>query len=221
MGIIRNVPSVFYSLLIFNNEAWKNPLDDNLRNPRNNNKQIHRRTHRHFTIKIRYAGIPIFQLQLLNRSKIELSPKNFDIRTWIEALPIAFVAILETLISAKIADQLTNTKFDKEAELRTLGIANVLSGFLGGIPVTAALARTSLNINSGCTFRFSSLILSLLMFLVSHFFMNYFSFIPMPVIAAQVCIVAVRLVNFQEIAHLYKHDKQNFYLFAIIVVISL
>jgi len=115
---------------------------------------------------------------------------------------------------------MTNTKFNKKAELESLGIANLVSGVLGGIPVTAALARTGLNIKSGCTHRYSSLISSVLMFSIAFFFMNYFSFIPMPVIAAQVCIVAVRLVNFAEIEHLYNHDKKNFYLFVIIVIIS-
>ncbi len=54
---------------------------------------------------------------------------------------IAFIAILETLISAKIADGMTKTKHDPHKEVLGLAIANVVSGIVGGIPATAALAR--------------------------------------------------------------------------------
>ena len=57
--------------------------------------------------------------------------------------PIILVAVLETLITAKIADKVTNTKFDCRKEMFSLSLSNILCGFARGLPVTAALARTA------------------------------------------------------------------------------
>ncbi len=57
--------------------------------------------------------------------------------------PVILVAVLETLITAKIADKVTNTKFDTRKEMFSLSLSNVLCGFTKGLPVTAALARTA------------------------------------------------------------------------------
>lgn len=165
----------------------------------------------------------VLNFQLYDFSYLQ-QPQNLyyflDPRIWIDCMPVAFVAVLETLISAKIADSMTNTKFNKKDELFSLGLANGICGILGVIPVTAALARTALNIKSGGTYKYSSFISSLLMFVLAYFFMNYFSYVPLSVIAAQVCIVAVRMVELEEIEKIYYREKKNFYLFIAIVVIS-
>ncbi len=62
---------------------------------------------------------------------------NFTL--WKAGAAIAVIAILETLISAKIADKMTKTKFDQKREMWGLGLANIASGLFGGIPATAAL----------------------------------------------------------------------------------
>ena len=90
-----------------------------------------------------------------------------DPRFYADCVPIAFVAILETLISAKIADSMTGTKFHKQRELRGLALANLFCGATGGIPVTAALARTALNIRNGATHKYSSVFSSLTMVLLA------------------------------------------------------
>ena len=59
------------------------------------------------------------------------------------ALTVAVIAILETMLSAKIADGMTHTKHNGRKEMRGLGIANIVVGLAGGMPATAAHARTS------------------------------------------------------------------------------
>ena len=59
--------------------------------------------------------------------------------------PIILVAVLETLITAKIADKVTNTRFDTRKEMFSLSLSNILCGLMKGLPVTAALARTAVN----------------------------------------------------------------------------
>lgn len=71
------------------------------------------------------------------------------------AFEITFVAVLETLISAKIADNLTGTRFDQGQETFALGWANLLSGIMGGLPVTGVLVRTAANVASGANHKTS------------------------------------------------------------------
>ena len=144
-----------------------------------------------------------------------------DPRLWTDALPIAFITVLETLISAKIADAKTKTSFDKRKEILSLGVANLISGALGGMPITAALARTTLNIKSGATDKVSSLINGGLLFIISFAFMPLFKYLPLCVSAAQVCFVAVRMVDTNEMFELYEKDKKNFYLYIATAVICI
>jgi SulP family sulfate permease len=142
-----------------------------------------------------------------------------DPRLWVDSLPIAFVAVLESLMSAKIADSMTGTRFHKQNEIRGLAISNIICGVFGGIPVTAALARTALNIKSGATHKYSSGICSLVMLVLAGFFIRFFSYIPMAVVASQVCIVAVRMVDVHELKHIYDHDKKNFSVLITVAII--
>ena len=65
------------------------------------------------------------------------------------ALAVAMLGGIESLLSAVIADGMAGTRHDPDAELLALGIANVITPFLGGIPATGAIARTATNIRSG------------------------------------------------------------------------
>lgn len=71
------------------------------------------------------------------------------------AAEVAFVAILETLISARIADTKTGTRFDETKETMAMGVANFVSGFMGGTPCTGVLVRTGVNIASGANDKMS------------------------------------------------------------------
>jgi SulP family sulfate permease len=65
------------------------------------------------------------------------------------AMAIALLGAIESLLSATIADGMTNTKHDPNAELVALGVGNLVAPFFGGIPATGALARTATNIRAG------------------------------------------------------------------------
>lgn len=134
----------------------------------------------------------------------------------IPAFVVAFVAIIETMLSAKIADTVTKTKHDPRREILGLGFANIASGLAGGIPATAALARTSLNIRAGATSNISALLNSIFMVAGSFIFFPYFRFMPMAVIAAILVFVAVRMVEREHFIRLLYHDKPHF-LIALIV----
>ncbi len=142
-----------------------------------------------------------------------IAPKlSFEGSLIVPAITVALIAILETMISAKIADGMTKTKHNKRKEMFGLGIANLASGFMGGIPATAALARTSLNIKTGATSKMSAAISSIAIVLISFILLTYFKFIPLAVIAAILVFVAIRMVETEHFLRMFKIDKKSFFI---------
>lgn len=149
-----------------------------------------------------------------------LSFNFLDVNLLKASLAIAVVAILETLISAKIADNMTKTKSNHRKEMMGLGFANLASGIFGGIPATAALARTSLNVKSGATSKFSATISSIMIALVSVIFISYFKYLPMAVVASILVYVAFRMVEAKHFKHIYVHNKSAFGLSIVVALIT-
>lgn len=137
------------------------------------------------------------------------------------ALTIAVVAILETLISAKIADGMTKTKSDQRKEVFGLGLANVASGLFGGIPATAALARTSLNIKSGATHKVSAAIASIGVVIIALVLLSGFQYLPLAFVAAILVSVALFMVEREHFVHLYHYDKKVFGLALVVAGITI
>jgi sulfate permease, SulP family len=126
------------------------------------------------------------------------------------ALVIALIAILETMLSAKIADGMTKTKHNERKEMLGLGLANVVCGLFGGMPATAALARTSLNVKTGADHKTSAIINSIAVAIISLFLLRFFQFIPMAVIAAILVFVAVQMVETEHFFRFFRFDKTIF-----------
>jgi len=128
------------------------------------------------------------------------------------AITVSFIAIIETMLSAKIGDKMTDTKHNPRKELLSLGLANIGSGLLGGIPATAALARTSLNIKSGATHRSSGVMSVVFITLISFFLLSYFKFIPMVAISAILVDVALQMIETKHFRKFWKYEKNSLYI---------
>jgi len=124
---------------------------------------------------------------------------------------IMFVAALETLISAKIASDLTLSVFNQTWEMFGLSLSNLLSGIFGGLPCTAALARTALNVKSGATSRASSILNGVVVLLISLVIMKFFVYLLQPVVAGIVIVVAIKMVEYHSIISMWKNDKGSFF----------
>lgn len=133
---------------------------------------------------------------------------------------IALVAILETMLSAKIADGMTRTKHNERKEMLGLGLANIASGIAGGIPATAALARTSLNVKTGATDKISATISATFLIIISYIFLGYFKYIPMAVIAAILVYVAVQMIEKELFIKYYHHQKSGFWISMLVAAIT-
>lgn len=144
----------------------------------------------------------------------------FDYSLVVASLTVALVAILETMLSAKIADGMTRTKHHKRKEMLGLGLANIASGLMGGIPATAALARTSLNVKTGANDKLSATINSVAIAVISILLLSYFKYIPMAVIAAILVFVAARMVEMHHFARFYRYDKKSFAVALIVAFVT-
>lgn len=133
---------------------------------------------------------------------------------------IAFIAIIETMLSAKVANLMTKTRFNERREMLALSLANITSGLIGGIPVTAALARTSLNIKTGANSRLSALISALTIGVISLLFFSAFQFLPLPIVAAILVNVALNMVEHEHFSFLFHHDRISFGISLLVGVIT-
>jgi len=125
---------------------------------------------------------------------------------------VAVVAVLETLLSAKIADGMTKTRFYQKKEMLALSLANIASGFAGGLPATGVLARTALNIQSGAKSRWSSGINALFVLVIAFLFFRGFQYLPLPVVASILIFASIRMVEAEHFIKLFRFDQSMFWL---------
>ncbi len=151
-----------------------------------------------------------------------LRPEIFlDKEIWAVSIATSVIAILETLISGQIADNMTNTKFDRSKEVLSLAIANIGSGVMGGIPATAALARTALNIKSGANNRMSGIINSAAIIVIALLLFGFFKHLPMVAIAAILVVVSINMVETKHFITLVKNEKVAFVLSIFVAIITI
>lgn len=111
------------------------------------------------------------------------------------------------MISARIADNQTGTRFDGSVEIRGLAVANLVCGLFGATPVTGVLVRTAVNVASGATDKLSQFINAVVVLIVILLLLPAFTYIPMAVIASILITSSCRLIPKKIIAHLFHLDK--------------
>jgi SulP family sulfate permease len=125
-----------------------------------------------------------------------------------QLLPPAFViAVLggiESLLSAVVADGMTNSKHNSNRELIGQGIANIITPLFGGIPATGAIARTATNIKSGATSPMSGVIHGVFVLFTLLLFAPYASTIPLASMAPILMIVAWNMSERKHFIHVLK-----------------
>jgi SulP family sulfate permease len=119
---------------------------------------------------------------------------------WPTAISVAFVGLLETLLTAKLVDDITDTRSDKSRESWALGIANILAGFWGGIAGCAMIGQTVVNVRiGGARTRLSTAVAALTLLLLLTGLSDLMAKIPLIALAAVMMIVAVKTVNWHSV----------------------
>ena len=114
------------------------------------------------------------------------------------AFAIAILGAIESLLSAVIADGMTGTRHDPDAELIGLGLGNIVAPFFGGIAATGALARTATNVRSGARSPISAVVHSLVVLSAVLLLAPLVAYVPMASLAALLLLVAW---NMSEVKH--------------------
>ncbi|WP_171862590.1 SulP family inorganic anion transporter [Citrobacter freundii] len=119
---------------------------------------------------------------------------------WPCALSIAFVGLMESLLTARLVDDLTVTPSNKNRESAGLGIANILAGFYGGIAGCAMIGQTIVNVEMGKgRSRVSTVAAGLVLLLLVTGLSEVMAEIPMSVLAGIMVIVAVKTLSWHSI----------------------
>lgn len=120
------------------------------------------------------------------------------------AVTIAVLAAIESLLSCVVADSMIASKHRSNMELIAQGVGNIGSALFGGIPATGAIARTAANIKNGGRTPIAGIVHSLVLILVLVVLVPYAALIPMPVIAAILFMVAYNMCGWRTFVHLCK-----------------
>lgn len=120
------------------------------------------------------------------------------------ALTIAVLAAIESLLSCVVADGMINGKHRSDMELVAQGAGNIASALFGGIPATGAIARTAANIKNGGKTPIAGMVHSITLVIVLVVLMPYARMIPMPTIAAILFIVAYNMCQWRTFVNLVK-----------------
>lgn len=143
---------------------------------------------------------------------------TFSINTIKELLPAAFaiamLGAIESLLCAMILDGMSGKRHSANSELLGQGIGNLLVPFMGGIPATAAIARSSTNIKAGAVSPISAVIHSITVLLALVFLASILAFMPMSSMAALLLVTAWNMSETPKTLKMLKNsDKSEWWVF--------
>lgn len=120
------------------------------------------------------------------------------------ALTIAFLAGVESLLSAVVADGMTGGRHRSNAELIAQGVANTASALIGGLPATGALARTATNIRAGARTPIAGMLHALILLAFMLLLAPLMRYVPLPALAAVLLMVAWNMSEIHRFRHLMR-----------------
>ncbi len=121
------------------------------------------------------------------------------------AAPLAVVGLLESMMTATIVDELTDTNSDKNRECKGQGIANIVAGLFGGMAGCAMIGQSVINIKSGGRGRLSTLFAGVMLLLMVVFLSDWVSQIPMAALVAVMIMVSIGTFSWESVINLKKH----------------
>jgi MFS superfamily sulfate permease-like transporter len=174
-----------------------------------------------------------FALSLDHRVNIGISGKSLtqlvtlpdfshilDSKVIIIAVTIAIVASVETLLSVDAANKLDPLKrvTNGNWELFAQGIGNMVSGFIGGLPITQVVVRTSANVNAGGMTKLATIIHGVLIAISCLTIPMVFSYVSFASLAAILVLVGYKLAKPSMFKAVYKTSKKEFFIFVITII---
>ena len=149
-------------------------------------------------------------------------PLNFETLQIIApySIGLALVGLLETMMTASIVDDLTDTSSDRDRECRGQGISNIAAGCLGGMAGCAMIGQSVINVKSGGRGRLSTLFAGVLLLIMVVFLDEWIGRIPMAALVAVMIMVSIGTFSWSSIRDLKSHPiSSNIVMISTVVVV--
>lgn len=143
-----------------------------------------------------------------------------DKQVYITAVTVAVVASLESLLSLEAALKLDPFKriASPNRELAAQGLGNIVSGMLGGLPVTSVVVRTSANVYAGGRTRYSAIIHAVLLAIAVLFLGRFLNHVPLAALAAILLVIGVKLAPISLFKKMWEEGYESFVPFLVTVL---
>jgi len=136
------------------------------------------------------------------------------------SIALAIVGLLESLMTATIVDDLTDTESDKNRECKGQGIANIFSGLLGGMAGCAMIGQSVINIKSGGRGRLSTFVAGSFLLILVVFLDDWLKQIPMAALVAVMIMVSIGTFSWDSIIKLKQHPlSTNIVMISTVIVV--
>ncbi|KTW19114.1 SulP family inorganic anion transporter [Staphylococcus warneri] len=137
------------------------------------------------------------------------------------SVSMAIVGLVESLLTAKIVDEFTNTYSSKNKESRGQGIANIITGFFGGMGGCAMIGQSVINVKSGATSRLSTLTAGVVLIFMIIVLGDLVVQIPMPILAGIMVMVSIGTVDWHSFKYIKNAPKTDAFVMILTVIIVL
>ncbi len=135
------------------------------------------------------------------------------------AIPLTVVGLLESLMTASIVDDLTDTDSNKNRECVGQGAANIVSGVFGGMAGCAMIGQTVINVRSGGRGRLSTLMAGIFLLIMIVVLAEWVKIIPMAALVAVMIMVSIGTFNWGSLKDIRKHPKMSSLIMVTTVVV--
>ncbi len=137
-------------------------------------------------------------------------PLNLETLTIIfpYAAALAAVGLLESMMTATIVDDLTDTSSDKNRECKGQGVANIASGFMGGMAGCAMIGQSIINVKSGGRTRLSTFCAGIFLLIMVVFISDWLKVIPMAALVAVMIMVSIGTFNWDSLRNIRQYPSQ-------------
>ena len=135
------------------------------------------------------------------------------------SIALAIVGLLESLLTSSIVDDMTETESDKHKECRGQGIANIITGFFGGMGGCAMIGQSVINVKSGGRSRLSTLVAGIFLMFLIIVLGDLVVQIPMPILVGIMIMVSIGTFDWSSFSYLKKAPKSDAFVMLATVII--
>jgi SulP family sulfate permease len=136
------------------------------------------------------------------------------------SITLATVGLLETMMTTTVIDEITQSEGDRHQECRGQGIANIISGFMGGMAGCAMIGQSMINVSSGARTRLSTLIAGVFLLCLVVFLKDWLAYVPMAALVAIMIMVSFTTFQWASVRQFRQHTTSfNVVMITVVIIV--